>query len=102
MVASRAAGWIVIATFIVWRRASWSGARSLWPLIVINGLLDVGGNGFYILAGHTGRLDISAVISSLYPGATVLLAWLILKERLSRTQWLGIVAALIAIALLAI
>ena len=102
MVASRAAGWTVIATFILSRRASLSGTRRIWPLIVINGLLDVGGNGFYILSGHSGRLDISAVISSLYPGATVLLAWLVLKERLSRTQWLGIAAALAGIALLAI
>jgi drug/metabolite transporter (DMT)-like permease len=102
MVISRAAGWIVMAAFILSRRASWSGAGRIWPLIVINGILDVGGNGFFILAGHNGRLDISAVISSLYPGATVLLAWLVLKERLSRTQWLGIAAALVAIALLAI
>jgi len=43
---------------------------------------------------------VSAVLSSLYPGATVLLAWLILKERISTNQWLGIVAALIAIALM--
>lgn len=102
MVASRAAGWIVIVTFILTRRAALAGTRGVWPLVVINGILDVGGNGFYILAGHHGRLDISAVISSLYPGATVLLAWLVLKERLSRTQWLGIAAALAAIALLAL
>ena len=102
MVASRAAGWIVIAVFILTRRTSWSGAGSIWPLVIINGILDVGGNGFYILAGHAGRLDISAVISSLYPGATVLLAWIVLKERLSATQWLGIAAALVAIGLLAV
>ena len=102
MVASRAAGWIVIAAFILTRRASWNGAGSIWPLIIINGILDVGGNGFYILAGQAGRLDISAVISSLYPGATVLLAWIVLKERLSPTQWLGIASALVAIGLLAV
>jgi drug/metabolite transporter (DMT)-like permease len=101
MVASRAAGWTVIGAFILARRTSLTGTRGVWPLVIMNGILDVGGNGFYILAGHHGRLDISAVISSLYPGATVLLAWLVLKERLSRTQWLGIAAALAAIALLA-
>jgi drug/metabolite transporter (DMT)-like permease len=44
-------------------------------------------------------LDISAALSSLYPGGTVILAWLILKERISLTQWIGIIAALIAIIL---
>lgn len=102
MVASRGAGWMVIALFILSRRESWRVARSNWPILILNGLLDVGGNAFYILAGHTGRLDVSAVISSLYPGATVLLAWVVLKERLSRTQWFGIWAALIALILFAI
>lgn len=102
MVASRGAGWLIIATFLLSRREPWRVARSNWPILILNGLLDVGGNAFYILASQRGRLDVSAVISSLYPGATVLLAWMVLKERLSRTQWIGIWCALAAIALLAL
>ena len=77
-------------------------ARPAWPYIALNAVLDIGGNSFYILAGQTGRLDVAAVLSSLYPGTTVLLAWLILKEKINWVQWLGILAALVAIALMTI
>ncbi len=50
---------------------------------------------FYIWALKFGRLDI-AVLSSLYPCGTIILAWLILKERILLSQGGGIIAALIA------
>ncbi len=99
MVFARASGLIVVALFILIRRDPFAVVRAAWPVIILNGILDVGGNFFYVLAGQVGRLDISAVLSSLYPGSTVVLAWIILKERLTRTQWTGIACALIAIIL---
>lgn len=99
MLVSRGAGLMVVALFILLRRDSYRVPRSAWPIIALNGILDIGGNAFYILAGQSGRMDVSAVLSSLYPGATVVLAWFVLKERLSRTQWFGIGAALVAIVL---
>jgi drug/metabolite transporter (DMT)-like permease len=99
MVFSRSAGLTVIALFILIRRDSYRVPPAARPIIVLNGLLDIGGNAFYILAGQNGRLDVSAVLSSLYPAATVMLAWIFLKERLTRTQWLGIASAFAAIVL---
>lgn len=97
---SRFVGTLTVTVFMLARRDSWQVERPVWPFIALNGALDIGGNIFYILAGQNGRLDIAAVLSSLYPGATVLLAWLILKERISNLQKLGIFTALIAIVLM--
>ena len=102
MIYSRAAGLLAMALFILVRRDSFVTVRAAWPVMILNGILDVGGNFFYILAGQAGRLDISAVLSSLFPGSTVILASIILKERLTRTQWIGIFCALAAIILFTI
>jgi len=103
MVASRSGGMILIALYILITRVSWKVEdTSAWPMIIINGVLDISGNLFFILAGQAGRLDVAAVLSSLFPGATVMLAWIFLKERLTRNQWIGIGSALIAIVLMTI
>ncbi len=99
MVASRTGGMLTLMLYMALSRQPWIPQKSAWGLIVLNGLLDIGGNLFFVLAGQLGRLDVAAVLSSLYPGSTVLLAWILLRERLSRTQWVGIFAALIAIVL---
>lgn len=99
MVASRTGGILILLLYMTLARQAWMPKRTAYLMILLNGLLDVGGNLFFVLAGQAGRLDIAAVLSSLYPGSTVLLAWIFLRERLSRTQWVGIFAALVAIVL---
>ncbi|HVN55429.1 MAG TPA: DMT family transporter [Anaerolineaceae bacterium] len=84
MIAGRIGGTLLIWIVVALRRDAVRVAPGAWKFILINGCFDIMGNLFYILAGQAGRLDVAAVISSLYPGATVFLAWLFLKERISR------------------
>jgi drug/metabolite transporter (DMT)-like permease len=70
------------------------------PIAILAGVLDTGGNIFYLLATQFTRLDVAAVLSSLYPAGTVILATIILKEKVSATQWTGASLCLLAIGLI--
>lgn len=72
-----------------------------WPVAFVAGIMDVLGNFFYILAARSGRMDVSAVLASLYPAVTIVLAVVFLHERVNRRQRIGITAALAATLLLA-
>jgi drug/metabolite transporter (DMT)-like permease len=82
-------------------KLSWPGWTVL-GLIAIAGIFDASGNTFYTIATRLGRLDIAAVLSSLYPAATIVLATVLLKERTTRSQAAGMALALVAVALISL
>ena len=65
-------------------------------------LLDTSGNLLFVAATRAGRLDVAAVLASLYPASTILLAALALGEWPTRRQALGMATAVLAVALIAI
>lgn len=69
-------------------------------LAFVAGVLDAGGNALYLIAAQLTRLEIAAVISSMAPGATVVLATLISRQRVSNSQKVGVGVCLLAIALI--
>lgn len=99
LVAARLSSMALLSLVLLRRRARIRQPLNL-PLLALTGVLEAGGNIFFALASASGRLDIAAVLASLYPAATVFLAWLVLRERLLPRQWMGIVAMLAAIILI--
>ncbi len=76
-----------------------SWAVTLWAVGVA--VLDTGGNMLFVAATRVGRLDVSAVLASLYPASTILLATWLLKEHLTRRQVVGMGVAVVAVVLIA-
>ncbi len=96
----RGAEAVLIVSVIVVRRAAWRPAPRFVPGILAVGVLDMVGNGAYILAVQSGALAVASVVSSLYPVTTVILATVILRERVTRSHAVGIGLAALAIVLI--
>jgi drug/metabolite transporter (DMT)-like permease len=65
-------------------------------------LLDTSGNLLFIAATRAGRLDVAAVLASLYPASTILLAAWMLRERPTRRQGLGMAVAVAAVVMITV
>jgi drug/metabolite transporter (DMT)-like permease len=102
LAAARLSSLLFLLAVVLIRRQKVLPEKSVWPVVFLAGALDVAGNVFFVLATHAGRLDVAAILSSLYPAVTVLLATIILKERVTRLQAIGICVALVAIPLISI
>jgi len=91
---------VAIAVFVVLR--NFTRTNFPWQLAIISGFLDAGANAVFQLASQRGLLAIVAVLGSLYPATTVLLARFLLHERLIRIQLIGVYLAFAAVAALAL
>jgi drug/metabolite transporter (DMT)-like permease len=101
MTSARAAGSVamILVLLILPPKAKW---RGFWLAGIAAGALDTIGNLFYLRATQVGRLDVAALVCSLYPAGTILLAALVLREWPSRRQFAGIALALAAVVLLSV
>ncbi|MDP3973008.1 MAG: DMT family transporter [Candidatus Nanopelagicales bacterium] len=73
--------------------------RTDLPALSAVGVLDVGANLTYGLSTTFGQLAVSAVLASLYPVVTMILAWWVLREKLRPIQYAGVLAVLVGVAL---
>ncbi len=69
-------------------------------IVAAGGALDMLANFLYLIASRAGPLSVVVTLASLYPASTVLLARLVLHERLSARQWVGVACALVAVTLI--
>src|SRR5436190_2607844 len=77
---------LLIIVFVLLTRSAWRVERRLVPAAAGVGVLDMAGNGLFIVAVQTGALAVAAVLSSLYPVTTVILATVFLRDRATRSH----------------
>lgn len=102
---SRTAGTVVaVAVMLVtgarpWRRGQGNG---ILTVALASGAIDAAANVCYVLATRAGLFGLAVVITSLYPGTTVLLARIVFGERLRRLQQVGLLLAAVGVVLLTV
>ncbi len=100
LVSARVASVCALLVFAAIARVPALPPRDRVGIVCLTGLADAAGNAFLLLAARTGRLDVAAVLSSLYPASTVILARVVLHERVTPSQAAGLLAVLSAIVII--
>ncbi len=100
LLSGRAASVAAMLLFALATKRPLSFQKLPWEFFGLAGILDVAGNLFFLLALQNGRLDVGAVLGSLYPAVTALLARFTIKESITRLQVIGVSAAMLAIILI--
>jgi drug/metabolite transporter (DMT)-like permease len=97
----RAMSVVVITLWVVLRRQPWRVPTRMCPVVAVVGVLDMAATAAYLGAIAIGPLSIAAILAGLYPVVTVILAALVLRERITPAHAAGIAAAGLAVALIA-
>jgi drug/metabolite transporter (DMT)-like permease len=91
----------LVWSVVLARRARPTLLGGHWTALIAIGLLDTGGNALFAAASSShGLLSIVSVLASLYPVVTVLLARVVLGERVQRTQDVGVLVVLVGVVLI--
>jgi drug/metabolite transporter (DMT)-like permease len=101
LVGARVGSLTLLLTWAVTSGSSLRTGRRLAPIIVLIGLADVAANALFALASQHGLIAVVSVLGSLFPIVTVVLAHLVLHERISTVQRVGVVVALVGVAVVA-
>ena len=96
----QAIGMVLVGLTVLWRRPPGSSWRASWRLGSVTGVLGGTANLLYLAATGRGQLAVVAVLAALYPAFTVLLASVVLGERLGRLQAAGLVVAAVAVGMI--
>jgi drug/metabolite transporter (DMT)-like permease len=93
---------VAVLALIAWLilRPPLSAARGHLPAIALIGLADTAGNALFAAASSQGEVSVVSVLATLYPVTTIVLAAIVLDERVRRAQQLGIIAALAGVVLI--
>ena len=100
LAAARVTTMALVGAFALLARRPMAITADALPVILLSGALDMGANVAFLLGSRSGMLSIVAAVAALYPGPTVLLACLLLKERLTVPRIAGLALALAGVALI--
>ena len=97
---ARVASIVLLLAVALLTRVPMRPGKGVGWLIVGAGTLDTAANLLFLLAERRGLLTLVAVVSSLYPASTVILARIVLDERITKAQWIGLGLAALSVGLI--
>ena len=101
MVSMRASTFLISLTILIRLRGTGGMGKSHIGLLIFIGIADFSANLILGIATTRGLVSLAMVLGSLFPIVTALLAFIFLKERLHRVQYVGIVSAVFGVAIIA-